>query len=599
MFRGARGSELNSSVMGPTGYRATLAGLMTMVLATGAVCAPQRAAAQTLSGTVTTVDGGRAAGPSVLVVLDEQQTERARVVVNAGSRFAVPLPAGRYRLRVLRVGFAPFDAGSITLPEAGTAVSIRWQGVPVALPQVITRERQNCDLTRAQGATLAVVWEQIGTALGVTNDAPATPREFERYAFVRRLDADGRVVRGITQQRTRGTSITSYRAWDADSLALHGYLHEDETGSTFYAPTASTLISPSFLRTHCFELVDRPDGNRDRLIVRFEPASPRDRVVDIAGSFWVDRRTARLDSVQFRYVGLPAFVSETQARGSVHFAQLSDGSWFIPQWTLRMPRIGARERRSSDNLRRTTFALEERAVAEVQEEGGVVLAAETPGTPSYHAVLPTLRMRFDRRAEWFSAARVSVKGTDIDTPIDSAGRTVISVPQGRYDVVLRFPFGRAEGAGDIVPWALATAVATRTDTGDDRLRTPTGDQLLKHLCGAEPARLRQAAVWGIVTDSLGKPIPGAAVSAKWVSSVRLPTTKRGDRLSATTHEAQSVTGPTGHFILCGVPRAQFVVEAVAGDPREPWEGVTRPVLDDDSRFEAAGRVVVKPRLAGK
>lgn len=587
----------NFECMRPTG----LARVCAVALMTATLCAPRGAAAQTLSGTVTTVDGARAAGPSVLVVLDEQQTERARVVVNAGSRFVVPLPAGRYQLRVLRVGFAPFDAGAITLPEAGTSVSIRWQGLPVALPEVITRERQACDLTRTQGATLALIWGQISTVLGVTNDVPGRPREFERYAFVRRLDAEGRVVRGITQQRTRGTSITSYRAWDPDSLALHGYLREDEAGSTFFAPTATTLLSPSFLRSHCFELVDRPDGNRDRLAVRFEPASPRERVVDIAGSFWVDRRTARLDSVQFRYVGLPSFVSAEQARGSVHFMQLSDGTWFISQWTLRMPRIGERERRSSDNLRRTTFALEERAVIGVQEEGGVVLAAEVPGAAPWRAMLPMLRMQFDRRAEWFSVARVVVKGTDINAPIDSTGRSTIPVPQGRYDVALRFPFGGAE------PWPLASALPTRTDArigaGDDRLRTPTGDQVLGHLCGAEPVRQHQAALWGVVTDSLGTPVAGVTVTAKWVGTIRLPTTRRGDRLSATNHEAQSVTDATGHFLLCGVPRAQFVVEAVAeavsGDSSSPWDGVARPVLDDGSRFEAIGPIVVRPRLAGR
>jgi len=566
----------------------------------GVVGLPRVAHAQTLTGVVISADGGTPITAAVLVVLDAQQKERARVALSSTGRFVLSVPSGVYRLRVLRVGYAPFDGGEVRVDGTTPPTTVQWRGTPVALPQVLVRERQQCDLTKAQGATLAVVWEQISAALGVTDastDAPtATTRQFDRYGFVRRLDAEGRLVRGITQQRTRGVSLTSYRAWDPDSLAMQGYLREDATGSTFYGPTASTLVSPAFLRTHCFELIDRPDGNRERLIVRFEPATPRERVVDIAGSFWVDRRTARLDSVQFRYTGLPAFVTPEQARGSVQFAQLPDGSWFVSQWTLRMPRIGDRARRSSDNLRRTTFALEERAVTEMQEEGGVVLAVEAGQVQHYRAALPTLRVQFERPAPWMAAASVRVRGTDIAAPIDSLGRVMFSVPQGRYDLTLHWPFA---AAGDTAAWNLASGIATRHDTMADSVRTPTGDALLRHLCGAEPQRMRQAAIWGTVTDSLGKPLVGATVKAKWVDAVRLPSTASGDRLSASAHELQSITTTGGHFLVCGVPRTQFVVEASAGDPGAPLMGHTSAYLTDASRFELVNTLVAKPVAPGK
>jgi hypothetical protein len=572
---------------------AALIGCTTIALCSAA----SRLSAQVLMGTVTSAETGTPVSSAIVILLDAQRVERVRTTLSATGRFSLSAPAGTYQLRVLRVGFAPFDGGAITLPAAGTSVALQWQGSPVALPEVITRERQRCDLTRAQGATLALVWEQISAALGVTDVATATPREFERYGFVRHLDADGRLVRGITQQRTRGTSITSYQAWDPDSLAVHGYLREDAGGSTFYGPTAQTLVAPAFLRTHCFELIDRPDGNRDRLIVRFEPAELRERVVDIAGNFWVDRRTARLDSVQFHYTGLPGFVAPEQARGSVHFAQQSDGAWFVSQWMLRMPRIGDRTRRSSDNLRRTTFALEGRAVTELQEEGGVVLAVRTDQASYYRAVLPVLRVEFSQAAAWLSLAQVHVRGTDITARVDSSRRAVLAVPQGRYDLTLHWPF--SSPAGDTAGWRLGSAVATRHDALADRVVTPTPQALLRHLCGTEPERNAQAALWGVVTDSLGQPIAGVAVTARWVTNVRLPTTKRGDRITGSAHGAQSTTTPDGRFLLCGVPRTQFFVEVNAGEPSAPWYGRASAYLNDRSRFETIGAIVVKPVEVGK
>jgi len=289
-------------------FAMTRARLVAFILSSllGLAAMPTRGRAQVLTGTVTSAATGDPLSSALVIIVDAQWGERARAPLSVSGRFAVSVPAGEYRLRVVRVGFVPWDGGVVVVPPAGLTVALRWLSTPVALPAVLTRERQQCDLTREQGATLAVVWEQISAALGVTEAAPATPRQFERYAFVRRLTPDARLVRGITQQRTRGTSLTSYRAWDPESLAVHGYLREDTSGSTFFGPTAHTLVSPAFLRSHCFELIDRPEGNRDRLFVRFEPASTRERVVDIAGSFWVDRRTARLDSVQFRYTGTPA-----------------------------------------------------------------------------------------------------------------------------------------------------------------------------------------------------------------------------------------------------------------------------------------------------
>lgn len=553
--------------------------------------------AQVLTGTVTSAEAGTPVSSAIVVLLDAQRIERGRTPLSADGRFSVTVQAGEYRVRVLRVGFAPFDAGTVTVPAKGATVALRWVSTPVTLPQVITRERQSCDLTRVQSATLALVWEQISAALGVTDAAVTAPRQFERYSFLRRLDPDGRFVRGITQQRTRGASLTSYQAWDPESLAVHGYLREEASGNTYYGPTAHTLVSPAFLRSHCFALIDRPDGNRDRLVVRFQPASARERVVDIAGSFWVDRHTARLDSVQFHYTGLPAFVAPEQARGSVHFAQQSDGNWFVSQWTLRMPHIGDRARRSSDNLRRTTFALEERAVTELQEEGGVVLAVDANRVAYYRAGLPALRLQFDQRPAWLLLAQVRVKGTDISAPIDSAGHSTLAVPEGRYDLTLHWPFSTA--AGDTAAWRLASGIATRSNMATDRVRTPTDDALLKHLCGNEPQRLGRAGIWGMVTDSLGKPLPGATVAARWVTAARLPAAGQGDRLSATTQEARTVAGGDGRFLVCGVPRAQFVVEASAGDPTSPWSGRVSVYLSDRNRFEPAGIIVAKPLSSGK
>ena len=74
----------------------------------------------------------------------------------------------------------------------------------------------------------------------------------------------------------------------------------------FFAPDASVLLSPSFASTHCFGLVAPPPGREALIGIEFRPNAPRRGHPDIEGTFWLDRASAELRSLDFRYTELPA-----------------------------------------------------------------------------------------------------------------------------------------------------------------------------------------------------------------------------------------------------------------------------------------------------
>ncbi|MBL0939906.1 MAG: hypothetical protein IBJ03_13510 [Gemmatimonadaceae bacterium] len=435
-----------------------------------------------------------------------------------------------------------------------------------ALPVVISKERATCDLTRATSEALVQVWTRIRATL---EQAEATQQAkkhaFELYQFERTLDPDGRVVRRIVQRTQSGNAFTSFTPRNADTLALHGYVREDASGATYFAPSAATLLSEPFLRTHCFQLQPTRGAGNSSVVVEFTPAASSlaaRRFVDVAGAYWVDRATARLDSVQFRYVGLPEFVTAAQAGGTVAFARIADGPVFVSAWSMRMPRIGERPRANDDRLRRSTYSTERRIVVDVQEEGGVVLAASVGGASSlnsaYRANLPQVQVQLTPVPNWIARARVEVQGTSLSQRFDSSGSASLRVPPGRYTLAIGLPFGPSES----LP---LEGIADTKETRPRTMQLPDPDRLLRHMCEAKENGRGKAAVWGTVRDSLGRGVSNVPVNASWYGNVRLPTSASGDRLSAVKQEATTRTGSGGEFLLCSLPTGDVLIETQAGD----------------------------------
>jgi hypothetical protein len=59
-------------------------------------------------------------------------------------------------------------------------------------------------------------------------------------------------------------------------------------------------------------------------------------VPEIKGTLWVDRKSAEVRRLEFRYVNVSA-EAEDHAGGDLEFIRLRDGAWTIAHWEIRMP----------------------------------------------------------------------------------------------------------------------------------------------------------------------------------------------------------------------------------------------------------------------
>jgi hypothetical protein len=63
-------------------------------------------------------------------------------------------------------------------------------------------------------------------------------------------------------------------------------------------------------------------------------------VSDIQGTFWIDRASNELRSLEFRYTNLPTVAERASPGGAVEFLRLPSGSWLVNRWHIRMPIVG-------------------------------------------------------------------------------------------------------------------------------------------------------------------------------------------------------------------------------------------------------------------
>ncbi|MEO6331904.1 MAG: carboxypeptidase-like regulatory domain-containing protein [Gemmatimonadaceae bacterium] len=248
---------------------------------------------------------------------------------------AFPAPPGRYRVRVRRIGYRPFESAIDDLSDSRMAV-VRVESEPVVLSTIVISARTSCRSVESSAShALATVWGEATKAL-----------EASRLTLA---DLQG-IGRAWTYNKTRGpsgardSSDTTYftvrdsrpfRARDADALAMHGYVDGDAThGWSYFGPDEAVLLSQSFARTHCFRL-ERDRGQPGMIGVSFEPVPGRERA-DVAGVAWLDESTNELKRIVFRFVNA-GLISAYGGGGETHFTRLSSGAWLVSFWFLRVP----------------------------------------------------------------------------------------------------------------------------------------------------------------------------------------------------------------------------------------------------------------------
>jgi hypothetical protein len=295
------------------------------------------AQAQSVRGQLTDSISRVPLGGAFLTLVDERGAERARAVTNHAGEFVLTAPAaGTYRVRSKRIGFRPYVSPALTLRAGETSTyHAVVDPIPVPLPQVVVAGERQCDIDA--GASVAALWDEVREALAGVAWTRRSPgywyeiAQFERDVYLREYR------RGLDSTwLTTGFYEAAFRSAPAEQLASHGFVVVDGSGWTYYEPDADVLLSAPFLRTHCFETKIGRDETAGLVGLAFSPARGRNKP-DITGTLWVDRQTAMLGHLEFKYVKLPQGVIDARAGGRVSFLRVPTGAWVVREWLIRMP----------------------------------------------------------------------------------------------------------------------------------------------------------------------------------------------------------------------------------------------------------------------
>jgi hypothetical protein len=433
-------------------------------------------AAQVVRGTVVSVDS-TASGGVIVVGIDDGGVAVTRALTGSRGEFTLQLPApGRYSIRMLRIGSRPNDGPTLTL-AAGETKTIRmvFAAQPVVLSTLDIRARQTCRVDADTGLMVVRVWDEARKAMlsSQLSADGAAPLLAEWVEFDRILDSTARFVR---EQRVRASSHATthaFRSPPAGVLTARGYVVSDGGEVTFFAPDAEVLLSEEFAAAHCFRLAQAPPGRDDLIGVRFEPTRERQELRDrrdIEGELWLDRASAELRSLDFRYTNLPDAAASAEAGGEVHFLRLDDGNWIVTRWSVRMPRLEMQASRTNQASGRVVRPTPQALLRGVQVTGGEVTRLTRRDTLVYELFGQHIALQLIARDTLVRASRaiVTLDGTDYAASADVSGSIVLSpVLAGRYRARVRTPLMDSLG----MP-AIEREVDARADARIDTLMLP-------------------------------------------------------------------------------------------------------------------------------
>lgn len=315
-----------------------------MVGSRGAVCwlllAPVVALeGQVVRGTVIEATTRQPVAGGLVQLLRDSAVIVAATTTNERGHFALPpARAGKYQFRVLRIGFQSWTSAVFSL-ALGQRLddTVTVPSVPVILDDLIVEVKSPCRRSPLEDRRMALLWDEVRTTLGILEASASDSLEFHYRQTRRRFDA----ARRLAEQKSRqlvGQGRWPVSTQPAESLSHLGYVQARDTlhGPVYYGPDATVFFSDEFLTTHCFRLAGAPGGEASLVGVGFEPVKDR-RVIDIAGTLWIDRRTRELRSLEYRYVGLWDWVPKGSAGGALTFARLVSGPVLIAGWAIRAP----------------------------------------------------------------------------------------------------------------------------------------------------------------------------------------------------------------------------------------------------------------------
>ena len=300
----------------------------------------------------------------------------------------------------------------------------------------------------------------------------------------------------------------------------------------------------SFAATHCFRMAQAPDDAPGQLGIAFRPIASREKQVGIEGTFWLDRASAELRALDFRYLGLPEQADPAEPGGRVEFLRLANGRWLISRWLIRMPIFAAAPARVMRSTPRGLVPALVPVLKELQVTGGEVLRVASGGQTLHEAPRSRLSVVVRREATDVPVAgvRVALLGTDHESHTDDTGLAVLDVAlPGRYELLV---------ADSAMQWHEVAPVTTSLEIRPASavtasVRLPAQFDLVERVCGRGAGGL----LYGVARDSVGAPLRRAAVSLSRIVALA----RDSESPAWFTESIGILTADDGSWRLCGVP----------------------------------------------
>ena len=528
--------------------------------------AARPASGQVLRGSVVDARTGLPIPAALLTVRDSERVIRARMLTDASGRFDLGLGAMPSSLTVEFVGYAP---QTLNVTQRDQHFDVKLQPAPVALKGIVAERKREC--RKSDDPKIVSVWYAARAALGATR--VENSRRFRTREFIQAYNQNFEHEGVDSMQFSTVTGTDAYKAASPDSLRDFGYVRNEQGLRLFFGPDAELLLSDDFVDTHCFGITR--DAQHEGLVgLTFWPKDGRKKT-DIRGTMWVGEQAADLKYVEYTFTGLSDTLDDKLFSGKVEFDKLSDGTWVVRRWHIRLPRFG-------------NFALGRRGktlVIGVTDGGGEFLGFDRRSLPADE--IGTVRGTvFDSSAmRPLANAPVHLLGTTYETMTDSLGRFVMpNVGTGVHYVVFYdprmslLPLGRRAVRINV----------ERGATTNAQLALPRAESLLRMVCPAEKLQKAAAvvkysgpvgAIAGVVTNPRGLPIGNAIVDAEWGLS-ELPKTVV---INKNIRSLNTTTDPSGHYIICGVPAPLPLVvrvrmgDAIVAEQSLRLEGLVQPL----------------------
>jgi hypothetical protein len=342
------------------------------------------ATAQRIQGSVVLPDSVTPAPGVIILAFGPAGNALGQTLSREDGSFTMLLAApGKVDLRALRIGQRPTEFPGLAV-DSGQTTTARFVLVnaPLPLASVGVRKRTSCRIRPDSGELVARLWQEARKALMATqltqSDASliATVTTFDRSE-----DLSGSVTLGEHVQTRTGPTRKPFASRPADSLAKFGYATVTHTSTTFIAPDAEVLLSESFAGAHCVYVAPAPKDHPEWIGIGFSPTNDNLGFVDIEGTLWLDRASAELRTLEYRYVGLVKSVADANPGGTVKFVRLASGIWFVSGWNIRMPLMT--EVRDDLNTTAWKFGAQRSFLDGVQVTGGSVRSITQAGAMLY------------------------------------------------------------------------------------------------------------------------------------------------------------------------------------------------------------------------